>query len=299
MMDVCKEIGLGKPSTLSESWSETEICEHLAVSQIRHWYEQPPGKQSEIIKRFIALVCKGEDFANEWAEVIRNASSRKGNRSSERELYFGVTRFSLTAREEYILPALVRMPVLSESEIQAALAPQLYTPPAPRRLLQRRYAYAIPVLALSLLIAGFIYGAQVINPTLRFGNVFGNIAFCLDSDFEDVPKNRCNNDRRDYTTAHGKINLSFMSVVDIEPGTELTLQWLRNGEIQLERPRPWRDAFATDLKYASTHILMEKFNSLPSSWGDPGRYHVRFYVNDLLVDEARFNIVDGEAPNTE
>jgi hypothetical protein len=36
---------------------------------------------------------------------------------------------------------------------------------------------------------------------------------------------------------------------------------------------------------------MQEFDSLRPEWAEPGRYHVRFFLEGKFVDEAGFDIV--------
>lgn len=297
VMDVCLKIGLGKPNVMDESWTEAEISEILSISQIRHWYERPPGKQSASVQRFVAAVTDGEPFAKEWKKVINASAAKEGRRSEERHEKFGITRFGKRARDDVIVPKLMSLEPLRLLENQDPMAKNTAVVRGTTSLMSGPRGRAVIGVSAAVLLVVFVYLLQLSWRQERFGHTFTNIQFCLDETFQYIPKNQCLSDTRVFSSKHDKINLSFEAAVEIEPGSTLNLQWFRNGVLQMERPRPWLKAFAFDLKYASTHIKMTKNGALPPEWSDPGRYHVRFFLNDVLVDETRFDIVELDEEN--
>ncbi|RBP50608.1 hypothetical protein [Arenicella xantha] len=292
VMDVCLKVGLGKSDSETDSWTESEISEHLAISQIRHWYEQPPGMSSESLVRFTQLVTSGEAYSQEWATLISHAASRKGKRSADRRRYFGISRFGKTSGRDVILPKLAGMRTITLAGIEKSLA--LPSPPfekGPRSIKSSTAIKYILVFFVALAAIVVAKSVQKHHEGEGFGTVFGEIRFCSNENFAYLPHNQCKSDQRVFTTTHKKIYLSFEAITEVEPGTKFRLQWLRNGEVQIERERPWRQAFAFDHRYASTHIKMQKYENLPKGWAEPGRYYVRFFINDAFVDEAKFDIV--------
>jgi len=309
VIDVCEQIGLGKPNVTCVRWEPGEISNIIAASQIRHWYENPPRsiKASRVLRDYRDLVIKDEPYAYEWAHVIKTAAGRAGNRHNARTDLFGITEFKPTPKYEDIsdrlksLKKLYRRDIEGNRSIPDHLAtwfqvdnPALWS------------AFIRGVMAMGVLAGvSFIYFGHTIYQmglfdgakskelplSERFGKTFQNIQLCTDREFEYKPNNTCLSNSRVFTTKDKKINLSFSTKVFIPPGTPFKLQWLRNGELQLEKERPWLLAFAFNLRDASTHVKMQKFDALPSTWADPGIYHIRFFVDNVLVEEMRFDVI--------
>lgn len=310
VIDVCEQIGLGKSGAACERWEPGEISNAIAASQIRHWYENPPKSiaASRVLRDCHDLVIKEEPYAYEWSFVIKNAAGRSGNRNTARAGLFGVTEFKPTPKYGEVSARLERLPKLSRRDIegsrslsyQLAVWFQLDNPALFKAFIRGVKVMGVVMMLCFTFVGTVLYQKGLFDASetrdlpesLRYGTTINNIQFCVDREFEYQPDNTCRSDSRVFTTKDKKINLSFSSKVFIPPGTQLKLQWFRNGELQFEKERPWLLAFAFDLKHASTYIKMQKFQELPSTWADPGIYHVRFIVDDIAVEEARFEVVE-------
>jgi hypothetical protein len=294
ILEICFLIGLGKKGVIDESWEEPSVCEILSKNQIRHWWKSPP-KKKKTLQRFIELLTQGEPFSNEWKALLEYAIKNNFERGKQKEEVFGVNVFDKTDLQNVILPKLKEMHS-SDLEDVHRLHGDIPLPNSNAAGIKSRSSSQIVIITSSLIILTIL--ALWLKPfhgnKYEFRNVFREIKFCRETDFEETPGNNCQADISTFTTNDPKIYLSFESIERLEGLPEINLQWLRNGELLYERARPWIDAFAIDLKYASTHIKMQKFDSLPPEWAEPGRYHVRFFLENEFVDEAGFVIINHE-----
>lgn len=291
VLEVCFQIGLGKPDSLEEPWEELAICEKLAKNQIRHWWKNPPKKKSTL-RHYLKLVTNGELFSEEWSSIIEHAIKINHDQGKQRADVFEVEQFDRGALQTVILPKLRGMPQLemrSVGKLESVVRNRWNSGWTKLSF----FTQALSLSACLLLVLGLF---NTLNPfhgsKYEFRSVFKDIKLCLEADFVYLPNNRCMIDKRTFTTNDPKIYLSFESTEPLHGLPEINLQWLRNGELLYERARPWIDAFAFDLKFASTHIKMQKFDYLPDDWAEPGLYHVRFYLNGRFVDEAEFTVLE-------
>ena len=293
--DLCVELGIGKDAPDGVRWTDAELSNRMGKTMTRNWWEQLPPKM--VLMNFIEIVTEGEAYGDLWRYVIENAEARTGKRKKVRSRVFRIKAYTKKSIREKVVPRLNRMTDLTE-EIKEQHIESRDRVLSIFRLKTLFYNYWLRVLGI-FLIAGVALGSFLTLPTLNselalrnsnYGQFFTNIMFCSDEQFEYRPDNTCKKDVRTFSSDVTKINLSFTASQEIRPGTPFTLKWFKDSEFQFERERPWSTTFAFELKKASTHVQMKKFENLPSDWSDPGLYQVQFFLDGKIKDEAFFQI---------
>ncbi len=295
ILEISAQLGLGKPGVTQEAWREEELSERVNKSQLRNWWQRPPRK-FRTLNAFIETVTQDEPYAAEWLSLFQYAHKANHSRGKTRERVFGVTSFNSDSLASVIIPKLRNMEFLELADVPLGTADAPPFKPWPKWFFAMRRTVRSTVLAL-LLMSSIIAGYQYLNaPKYQFGEVFTNIRFCLEDDFIEERVNKCTVDERTFYDDDSKIYFSFESYEELDELLDLRLEWFRNGERVHQKSREWTKAFALELKYASTHIVMQKFDFLPPEWAEPGRYHVRFFLEDVFVHEAGFYVEESVRP---
>lgn len=272
LLEVSFVLGLGKPDTNQESWAESKVSDLINRRQIRQWWKSPPKKKTTLDK-YINLVTKGETFASEWRYVFDRAIKHNVDSGLSSEEVFGTCEISNA--------------VWLHTKISEM--PSLIMPSTVVTHIHRHKWAVLSTLAFVCFLSLSAY--YLTKPKYKFGEVFENIRFCHETDFIENTLNACTTDVRNFKDSTPIIYASFSSIKPLSPNVPFKLAWFRNGELQIEKERPWSKTFAKEYRHASTHIITTKFDKLPSEWGDPGRYDVMFYVDGNLLEEARFYVL--------